>query len=137
MIVFTGAGGSDRDFQMIDFCYNKISYIVFEKLFGGYNSNSGIKGCEFENVICRNTIPGSIISNSRNRRWNRANIYNNTAGYMLSNLWDETLVNCNIINNFQIFHDYRNSLQGNDLFFLQCFCKLCRRRLYFLSIIFK
>ncbi len=115
MIVFTGAGGSDRDFQMIDFCYNKISYIVFEKLFGGYNSNSGIKGCEFENVICRNTIPGSIISNSRNRRWNRANIYNNTAGYMLSNLWDETLVNCNIINNFQIFHDYRNSLQGNDL----------------------
>lgn len=115
MIVFTGAGGSDRDFQMIDFCYNKISYIVFEKLFGGYNSDSGIKGCEFENVICRNTMPGSIISNSRNRRWNRANIYNNTAGYMLSNLWDETLVNCNIIYNFQTFPDYRNSLQGNDL----------------------
>lgn len=102
LIVFTGAGVGDCDFQLIDFCSNKVSYVVFENLRTKPYTPHPLIGTEFDNVIYRNvTAPYPLEPLRQDAIWNRANIYNLYASTGLDNNY-YIKTNCNIVNNKQM-----------------------------------
>ncbi len=104
MIVFTGSGIGDSDFDYIDFCNNKVSYIVFENLVKkDRGSQQLVISCtELDNVVYRNikaTYP-LYFDVFKTAEWNRANIYS-LNGKTGTEGFGSKKLNCNIINNSQ------------------------------------
>lgn len=113
MIVFTGEGGREFDINFIDFCSNKVSYVIFENIYAGYQ-NALICGAGFDDVVYRYINAGRVIANNRKGTWNRSNIYNLTArgGTVLYNN-EQAMLNCNIINNWQSSNYDQNLIKGH------------------------